>query len=207
MNHPVAGGDHDTMVFFSEEMFEEIDDGAGDLPLAAPVTPRMQLLHRRLLAAARTPHEAMQVEEIALELISSGLTYVEPKRSAANRPSTRTARRLLVEDARLLLATDPAIATVTELARRLHCSPHHLSRTFSSVTGVSLSTYRTWLKLNLALECIVENRLPLADVATQCGFADHGHLTRTIRRHTGDTPTRLRALLANLDPTPGLQKI
>jgi AraC-like DNA-binding protein len=194
--HPVAGGDQDTMVFVAPEVFAEIAADDDTVPLAAPVTPRMQVTHRRLLAAARAGHDAMVLEEMALDLISSGLAQVQPRRMAARRPTTRSARRQLVEDARLLLVTDPAISTITQLARELCCSPHHLSRTFASLTGTTLGAYRTMLRVNLALEYLAEARLPLAEVAALCGFADHGHLTRTIRRHTGDTPLRLRGLLA-----------
>ncbi len=197
VTHRAPGGDQNTTVFFSAEVFEGL--GAGDelVPLAAPVTPRMQLTHRLLLAAARSGRDAMVLEELALDLISSGLAQVEPKRVAARRPTTRSARRQLVEDARLLLVIDPAISTVTELAGRLSCSPHHLSRIFASHTGITLGAYRTMLRVNLALDYLAECTMPLADVAARCGFADHGHLTRTVRRYTGDTPTGLRALLAD----------
>lgn len=196
VNHPVAGGDQDTMVFVSAEVFAGLAADEDTAPLAAPVTPRMQVTHRRLLAAVRAGQEAMVLEEIALDLISSGLAQVEPGRVAARRPATGKARRQLVEDARLLLVTDPTITTVTELARRLCCSPHHLSRTFAALTGTTLGTYRTMLRVNLALEHLAERHLPLAEVAAMCGFADHGHLTRTMRRYIGDTPLQLRSLLA-----------
>jgi AraC-like DNA-binding protein len=36
----------------------------------------------------------------------------------------------------------------------------------------------------------------LADLATEHGFADHSHLDRVVRRHLGQRPSALRALLA-----------
>ena len=195
VSHPAPGGDQDLMVFLSPGVFATLAAGEERVPLAAAVTPRMQVTHRRLLAAARTDPDPMVLQEMALDLVATALGQAEPARVAAGRPATRRARRQLVEDARVLLAADPAIATVTELAARLCCSPHHLSRIFAAHTGISLGAYRTRLRLNLALEYLAEDRLPVAEVAARCGFADHGHLTRTVRRHVGDTPARLRALL------------
>jgi AraC-like DNA-binding protein len=155
----------------------------------------MHVTRRRLVAAARTGQDRMVLEEMALDLVVSALAQVEPRRVAARRPATRRARRQLVEDARLLLAADPALSTVTELAARLSCSPHHLSRIFAADTGTTLGAHRTRLRLSLALDYLAEHGMPLADVAARCGFADHGHLTRTMRRYTGDTPARLRRLI------------
>ena len=36
------------------------------------------------------------------------------------------------------------------------------------------------------------SKLPLADVALACGFADQSHLTRTFRRLEGMTPAAFR---------------
>lgn len=196
VTHPAPGGDRNTIVFVSARVFADLAAADDTVPLAAPVTPRMQVTHRRLLAAARAGQDPMVLEEMAIDLVATGLAQIEPERMAARRPATRRARRQLVEDARLLLATDPTLSTVTELASRLSCSPHHLSRIFAGHTGTTLGAYRTRLRLNLALEYLAEDRLSVADVAARCGFADHGHLTRTVRRHTGNTPAGLRALFA-----------
>ena len=37
----------------------------------------------------------------------------------------------------------------------------------------------------------------LAQIATATGFADHAHLTRTVLRFTGWTPSALRSALAD----------
>jgi AraC-like DNA-binding protein len=49
------------------------------------------------------------------------------------------------------------ILPADDLARRVSCSPHYLSRVFS------------------------EGERSLAGLAHELGFADHAHLTRTIR--------------------------
>ena len=47
-----------------------------------------------------------------------------------------------------------------------------------------------------ALERLGEGERDLARLAVDTGFADQAHLTRRVRTETGDTPGRLRALLA-----------
>jgi len=96
-----------------------------------------------------------------------------------------------------VLTDDPTRSSLLDLAVELACSPHHLSRVFHEQTGTTLSAYRTQLRANLALEHLtgVTGSATLADVAAQCGFADHAHLTRTVRRHLGTTPAALRTLL------------
>jgi len=52
------------------------------------------------------------------------------------------------------------------------CSPHHLSRVFTQLAGL----------------------------AGDLGFADHAHLTRTVRAATGRTPSSLRAAFRAAGP-------
>jgi hypothetical protein len=73
------------------------------------------------------------------------------------------------------------------------CSPHHLSRVFSQLTGLTVSQYRNRLRVSLALERVAEGEPDLAGLAWDLGFADHAHLTRTVRAATGRTPSSLRA--------------
>jgi AraC-like DNA-binding protein len=118
-----------------------------------------------------------------------------PERVASGRPATTAAHRLLVERARAALLADPALGLI-ELSRHIGCSPHHLSRVFSRLTGSSLASYRNRLRVSRALDRISQGENNLAGLAADLGFADHAHMTRTIRGATGRTPTACRALLA-----------
>ena len=51
------------------------------------------------------------------------------------------------------------------------------------------------LRVLRALDRLRDRGVPLAEVAADCGFADHAHMTRSLRRHLGTTPSRLRAEL------------
>jgi AraC-like DNA-binding protein len=95
---------------------------------------------------------------------------------------------------REFLLAEPDLGVIA-LARRVSCSPHHLSRVFGQVTGSSISGYRNRVRVSRALDRISGGERSLAGLAHELGFADHAHLTRTIRTVTGHTPTACRGLL------------
>jgi AraC-like DNA-binding protein len=83
------------------------------------------------------------------------------------------------------------------ISRDVGASPHHLSRVFKRVTGESLSSTRTKLRISFALGRILEGADDLSTVAVDAGFYDHSHLTNSLRRELGSSPTELRARLAS----------
>ena len=96
-------------------------------------------------------------------------------------------REALADDARLGLAS---------LASWLDCTPDHLGRAFREVSGSTFTAYRRRMRVRLVLERIAEGDADLARVAAEGGFADHAHMTRSIKAEYGATPVRLRELLA-----------
>jgi AraC-like DNA-binding protein len=102
----------------------------------------------------------------------------------------RTGR--LVDGVREALISDPSLG-VTDLAELLGCSPFHLSRAFSGGTGTSISTYRFRLRVREALWRVASGEENLARLAVELGFSDHSHLTRSLVRELGQTPTAIRS--------------
>jgi len=194
VTHPRPGGDLDTCVFLSAEVLDSLG-GVSGLPARSPRTREVSWLHRRLLALCRRPDvDSLAVEETALALFVAALAQAEPGRWASGRPGARDRRRL-ADEARAALVADPTISRVVDLARMLGCSPHHLSRLFREQTGHALAQFRTALRIELALERLMQGEDNLARVAADLGFADHAHLTRTMRATLGRTPSAMRALM------------
>ncbi|HEX4723042.1 MAG TPA: helix-turn-helix domain-containing protein [Pseudonocardiaceae bacterium] len=81
------------------------------------------------------------------------------------------------------------------LAELLAVSPYRLSRAFTRELGVSLTAYRNRVRVGRAVTRLTEGGTSLSTLAADLGFADQAHLTRTIRRQLGHTPTSLRRLL------------
>lgn len=195
VTHPRSGGDVDTVVFLSEDVLDALG-GVSGLPALSPRTREVSWLHRRLLAMCRRPGtDPMAIEETGLALFVAALAKVEPGRRSAGLPNARDRRRL-ADEARAALVADPTISRVVDLARMLGCSPHHLSRLFREQTGRGLAQFRTSLRIELALESLMQGETSLARIATDLGFADHAHLTRTMRATLGHTPSAMRELIA-----------
>jgi AraC-like DNA-binding protein len=195
--HPVAEGDTCTLITLSAELLASLGGGEPSLP-GSPVltTDGLDLAHRRLVARARAGGGPRELGERVVRLAAGALAQRLPERVAAGRPATAAARRRLVADAREALAAGPGPDGLLELARLLGASPYHLSRVFHGETGMTLSGFRNRLRTRRALERLAAGEPDLARLAADLGFADHAHLTRTMREQLGHTPTELRRLLA-----------
>ncbi|MGH3649008.1 MAG: helix-turn-helix domain-containing protein, partial [Micromonosporaceae bacterium] len=105
--------------------------------------PELVLTHRRLLVAAGIG-DLVALADHAAALVAALL-------NAPPAPAIRTRQRHLVDQARQALYAGPA-RRLTALATELAVSPYHLSRVFHRVTGVTLSDYRTRLRVQRAID-------------------------------------------------------
>jgi AraC-like DNA-binding protein len=192
--HRVGAEDVCTAVSMSAPFITELTGGAPMRP-TAPVTGRLAVAHRLLVARARRRGDTFALAETVVELVC-GLFDGPVRREPPGRPATVTARRRLAESAREILALEPGTLGLRETARRVGCSPYHLSRVFTQEMGISLTAYRNRVRVLHALNAIEAGRTDLAGLAAELGFADHAHLTRTVRHECGHTPRALRRLLA-----------
>jgi AraC family transcriptional regulator len=78
--------------------------------------------------------------------------------------------------------------SLEQLASVCDLSVSYFARGFKSVTGMPPHRWIVEMRLEKAKDLLLNTKTPLAEVADACGFADQGHLTRTFRRATGDTP-------------------
>lgn len=81
-----------------------------------------------------------------------------------------------------------------EAAKRLDLAPHVFSRRFAAAFGMSPTAYRRQARIQRALRMVSEDAGSLAQIASAAGFHDQSHLTTELRRTTGHTPARWRAL-------------
>jgi AraC-like DNA-binding protein len=190
--HPV-GDDVCTFVSLPRSEYEALTRGAV-LSADAPVltTAAVDVRHRTLVARSYAGAEPHELAERAVVLVGSVLAGLLPDAVAAGFP--RPARRV-VDDVRQVLAEDPG-APLQELAGAAGLSSYHVSRVFRRTTGVTISAFRSRLRVRRALEQLAGGQRDLARLAAETGFADQAHLTRSIRRETGSTPAQLRTLLA-----------
>jgi AraC-like DNA-binding protein len=69
-----------------------------------------------------------------------------------------------------------------DISRQVYCSPYHLARLFREQIGVSLRQHQLRLRLALALERLLEERISLTELALDLGFSSHSHFTAAFRR-------------------------
>ena len=82
--------------------------------------------------------------------------------------------------------------TVERIARAAHVHPVHLARTFRAKMGETIGAYLRRTRAERARDLIRRSDARLADVASQCGFADQSHMNRVLRQLYGVTPRALR---------------
>jgi AraC-like DNA-binding protein len=78
--------------------------------------------------------------------------------------------------------------SLAEVASCCCISPSHFSRAFKSSTGVTPSAWMLRLRVDRAKDLLRGSDVSIAEVASQCGFADQAHFTRTFSRHVGESP-------------------
>ncbi|GAA3679984.1 helix-turn-helix transcriptional regulator [Lentzea roselyniae] len=189
--HP-AGGDVCTSISLTTDLWRAV---AGDAPRLSSsslyVDGRLDLAHRRLLAATRSGDSAEHLVGLVGEVVRQVVATTAPD---GDRPGAGD--RALVARAREVIgAGHPAAEGLLPLAALLGVSPYRLSRVFTRELGVSLTRYRNRVRVARALDRLEAGETGLAGLAAELGFADQAHLSRTVREHLGHTPTALRKLL------------
>jgi AraC-like DNA-binding protein len=197
--HP-AGGDRCTAVAIAPDLWRLLaGDPARPERTAVYVDARLELAHRRMLAAAASGDLDHALAEELLALVAAAIRRTVAGPTPARAPDTMRARArdaALAAAAREAVAADhPAAGGLFPLAELLGVSPYRLSRGFSRELGISLTHYRNRVRVSRALERLAAGERNLGVLAADLGFCDQAHLTRTIRTYVGYTPAALRRLL------------
>ncbi len=101
-------------------------------------------------------------------------------------------KRLMRED---LLICDPVVEAVIQ-NRSLDISPRSLQYHFLQTTGLTQSTFRQIQRAREAAE-LLKRGDSILDTTYQTGYYDQAHLTRSLKRYMGQTPTQI-ALVSGL---------
>ncbi|HOF17736.1 MAG TPA: AraC family transcriptional regulator [Phycisphaerae bacterium] len=80
-----------------------------------------------------------------------------------------------------------------DLAAATHLSRFHFARRFRAATGVPPMTFVRRMRVETAVQLLVNSRLPLKVIAEMVGLNDQFQLSKTVRRLTGRPPGALRA--------------
>lgn len=88
------------------------------------------------------------------------------------------------------LAQDMKLA---DLAQLLSLSPFHFGRLFKQPLGISPHQYLLLQRVERAKRLLKQTDHPIIEIALDCGFNSHSHLSKQFRQLTGMTPKAYRA--------------
>lgn len=76
----------------------------------------------------------------------------------------------------------------------IHMSFRNLSRIFASTEGRTIENYFTALRIERIKELLLDDQLPLSEIAYVTGFSSVPHLSTRFKQSTGMTPTQFREI-------------
>jgi AraC family transcriptional regulator len=181
---------------FVEKVDAEIEyRSAGDFRLQTNIHDRAaRQLMRLLIAAANEDiaRERLYIDHLAHALAFRFLVLAKASalRPAAPAPAAlpRHAMRR-VEERMRGLENDLSLEA---LARESGYSPIHFSRMFRAATGHTPHNYVLHLRVQRARQLLAEPSASLTEIALECGFSSHSHMTRVFHQLVGMTPSAYR---------------
>lgn len=82
---------------------------------------------------------------------------------------------------------------LADVAQQLDLSPFHFSRLFKQSIGLSPHQYLLQQRVEKAKGLLQRTDRRIIDIALECGFSSHSHLSKLFRQFTGITPKAFRA--------------
>lgn len=154
----------------------------------APAITAAHTLRARLLAGDLDLLEAEGLVEI-LRRAACRLLGVPDAPSGAERWMTSCRLRTIID---LVESRLDQPLTVEELAGALGLSTAFFIRAFRAAVGRGPHGYVVDRRLARARLRMVGTHASLTDIALDCGFSSHAHMTATFRQRLGTTPGRIR---------------
>lgn len=121
-------------------------------------------------------------EEAAIDLV----TLVADS-CAATKPEWLARTLEVMNDA------DSSQLTLVRAAEAAGVHPVHVSRTFRRLLGCTFREHLILIRLRRAMDLLKRTSADIVEIAFASGFSDHAHLTRSLKRATGLTPSAYRA--------------
>lgn len=133
----------------------------------------------------------METQGILLQLMGR---FLDISDASISEPSTGAAAKIatLLQYIQVHLA---ARITVQELARQVNLHPDYLSRLFLQVTGQRPLSYLHQKRIQRAQYLMVTSKLSLSQIASETGFDNLPHFSKTFKQITQLSPGKYRSQL------------
>lgn len=132
-----------------------------------------------------------ELDELAFELTAAAVQVLREKQ-APTPDYPPLSSRVLQSAAEYVEARLATKLSVFDIAKTCHMSPFQFSRRFTAAAGLSPHQYVMERRLLRARELLRNKNTGVAEVAYDCGFSSHAHLTRTFQKIIGTTPSSYR---------------
>ena len=155
--------------------------------------PLLKMLLERLVAeySGPGPADSLYAQSLVQAAAAVILRVAAEGRTLPGREGGLPPRRL-AEVMDYIRANLSERVTLAKLAGVAQVSESHFARVFKASTGESPHQYVMQQRLEYARGELTRTSRPIAEIATEAGFADQSHLTRMMRRYVGATPRLLR---------------
>lgn len=175
-----------------------LDQPRPGLPLFAdPVLadPALAQAVHRLHQALTTGAPALARDEVLSAAVAALAARATARMPEPEPLTTRDAARVARTVRRVLDGNYTGNLALADVAAATGRSRYTACRAFSAVYGLAPSDYQRLLRVRQAGRLIAQGR-PIAEAATEAGFADQPHLNRWFTRYLGITPATYRRALA-----------
>jgi len=83
--------------------------------------------------------------------------------------------------------------TREDLAKYVYLNPDYLSRLFKKETGITMISYCQNVRLLYIKDLLLKTDMSIGKIATQLGYSNFSHFTRSFKELTGISPTEFRS--------------
>ena len=186
--HPIS-----TKQFLQSCVIESItfeDEPLLNSPLVLPCVPEFEKNVKRIVTEFLIGNEYAYVLTSAL-LKSLIVEVVRKKKMSVNNFHTKAIDivQRIIEYIDNNYATE---ITYETLSKEFHFNPAYLNRIFKAYTKNSLHNFILQYRLNMAMEILSTQNLPVNQVASRCGFSNPYHFTKAFRKFSGVPPTEYK---------------
>jgi AraC-like DNA-binding protein len=194
----VKADEIEVAILIPAEMMGGLQSWILDLPHGGVEFDQPEILDRVKRIAAEARSEAVGAEvacEAFVKLLVVDLCRHQhvfmPRRRWVSIPPRKLRKILTYIDENLA-----GSLCLDEIAAQQGLSPYYFCRIFKKTTGVTLHQFVLRRRVERAKSLLVDERLDLAEVALEAGFANQSHFGAIFRRFTGYTPRQYRQVAA-----------
>lgn len=144
-------------------------------------------------AKARAPHGRLYADSLAHALATRFLYLGRAKKQPECSLKSTLPRHVLRRVLERMKSDFHADLNLSTLAAESGYSRAHFLRMFRAAMGKTPHQYLLDLRLEEAQRQMEDLSTPLVDIALNCGFSSHSHLSKAFRRGLGMTPSQYRS--------------